>query len=53
MISQTLNMLRQKVDRPMVAKPFSSLSAHKSIKHVRYALFTGYLREAMPSLTEK
>ncbi len=33
MISQTLNLLRSKVDRPMVAKPFSSLSAHKSIKH--------------------
>jgi 8-amino-7-oxononanoate synthase len=33
MISQTLNLLRAKADRPMVAKPFSSLSAHKSIKH--------------------
>ena len=32
MISQTLNLLRSKADRPMVAKPFSSLSAHKSIK---------------------
>jgi 8-amino-7-oxononanoate synthase len=33
MISQTMNLLRSKLDRPMVAQPFSSLSAHKSIKH--------------------
>ena len=32
MISQTMNLLRS-LDRPMVAQPFSSLSAHKSIKH--------------------
>ncbi len=32
MISQTMNLLRSKLDRPLVAKPFSSLSAHKSIK---------------------
>ena len=33
MISQTMNLLRSKLDRPLVAQPFSSLSAHKSIKH--------------------
>ena len=33
MISQTMNLLRSKLDHPMVAQPFSSLSAHKSIKH--------------------
>ena len=32
MISQTMNLLRSKLDRPLVAQPFSSLSAHKSIK---------------------
>src|SRR5262245_58672750 len=32
MISQTMNKLRAKLDRPLVAAPFSSLSAHKSIK---------------------
>ncbi len=33
LIPQTLNMLRAKIDRPAAAKPFSSLSAHKSIRH--------------------
>jgi 8-amino-7-oxononanoate synthase len=33
LIPQTLNKLRALADRPMVARPFSSLSAHKSIKH--------------------
>ena len=28
-----MNLLRSKLDRPLVAQPFSSLSAHKSIKH--------------------
>jgi len=32
LIPQTLNKLRALADRPMAAKPFSSLSAHKSIK---------------------
>ena len=33
MISQTMNKLRAKLDRDLVAQPFSSLPAHKSIKH--------------------
>ena len=33
LIPQSLTMLRTKADRPMPAKPFSSLSAHKSNKH--------------------
>ena len=33
LIPQTFNKLRAKLDRPMSARPFSSLSAHKSIKH--------------------
>jgi 8-amino-7-oxononanoate synthase len=33
LIPQTFNKLRAKLDRPMSARPFSSLSAHKSIRH--------------------
>jgi len=32
MISQTMNKLRAKLDRPLVAAPFSSLSGYRSIK---------------------